>query len=178
MVVPIYVKFSEEKPFDVTVRQWREITRTAHRQIGLDWFKKSFARHFEPGAHERYHYSPRSAKYAAYKYKLFHLAGFAKIQGQIFPLSGQGQDLVLTGRFRDLLRATFDVRGFPTRTTIKAETPKYAPMHPRKLPDKVDEAFRLSPAELRENARRLGEYVREGIAAAPRKQTTVIGHAA
>jgi len=174
MVVPIWIKITETQPIDITIRAWRTITRGSHKRIGDEWFQEKFEKHFEPNAWSRYGYSPRTAKYLAYKRHLFRYGAKSKVNGLVLQLQGEGQDLVLTGTLSRLLAVTFEARGYPTRVTLKATTTVYAPMRARKTPDMIDEIFRLTPAELTDYTRRLGRYVAAGIRDVRGRRVTTI----
>jgi hypothetical protein len=173
MVVPYYIKMTEEKPQSVAIRAWREVVRSSHRDIGLDWFHEKFSGHFEPGADARYHYKKRSQRYLDYKAKLFRDVGTVKVNRLRLQLQGSGQDLVLTGTLSHLLAATFDARGYPSRVTLTAEATVYAPQHQKKPgPDLIDESFRVSPSELRDYKKRLGQYIHSRLTAVGGKRVT------
>lgn len=152
MGFPIRVMMFEERPPEATVRQWRDLLKASHADMGQHWHQKMLPRHFEPGARERYGYKPRTRKYAIRKNRDY-TRGKATAASNV--------DLVYTGFLRRSLSTVATIRAFPTRVTIQMTGPRYVTMrvHNSNQPDKAAEVTAVT----RDEADELSALLAEGV---------------
>ena len=117
MTYAISVMTTEELPIDIVVRARRKILRKANEEIGWMWWRKYLRMHFRRGAAQRYGYKPRSA---GYRRKKRHAARTGRI-----PRKAESNDLVYSGETERAATSNADVRGFPSRASVKMTTPSY-----------------------------------------------------
>lgn len=116
MIPPILIKIRMERPPEVAVRRWNEITRAGHEEEGRHWHQKMLPEHFKPYAKFKYRHRRRTRKYLDRKLKLAQ-AGKVLEGGQI--------DNVAKGAMRRAIQSTGVVRAFPSRVSIKMIGPRY-----------------------------------------------------
>lgn len=143
MPLPIYIEFDHRDYPKVRVRQLKEITREAHRSMGLLWATEMLPQHFTERAHFLYGYKPRTQKYLRRKVRL---ASVGRIE------DGGRSPLVYSGTLRkSALRSRYLIRAYPTRVTIPVIGPSYFTFRPRRAnaPNMGAEVTRVAPSEVR-----------------------------
>ncbi len=149
--------------FDPDPGKYSRIVRRArvdaHREGGLHWTREHLPRHFREGAAGRYGYRRRSRRYQR-----------AKRKRGLPPL-------VLSGTLEAMATGAPNVRGYPTRTTIRLETPHYVPQRPRRpnQPWIAREIFQVTPAEQRDIERIMLRTAEHQIERSGEKRTVTIG---
>jgi len=153
---PITIKIRTEQPPDVTVRGWRDITKTAHRDQADHWRKRMLPTHFQSGAASKYGYRPRKASTIARK-RRDAARGLAVAGGRLI--------LVWSGNFRASSKHA-TVRAYPTRGRVDFNAPAYAPIRQRtnRQPPIADEATRVNQSEAKALTDLLESGVVRGIA--------------
>lgn len=161
------IKLTETRPPDVSIRNWRRVTKAAHEAEGRLFVERFLPQHFRSGAASKYGYRPRRPRTIERKQALAKL-GKVEGRGQI--------PLVWSGLFKASMLSHRLLRGYPTRVRIDFNAPRYAPARQRtsKQPHMSDEALRVTPAERQELGEVLGRGVSEGLAAVKTKRVTVI----
>ncbi|MGE0605549.1 MAG: hypothetical protein AB7O62_00380 [Pirellulales bacterium] len=151
MPLTVLIKLKEKRPLDITVREWPQILRESHEEVGRFWHEKILPRHFGPGAERVYHYRRRTKKYRDYKAE-----------------SGHGTvDLVWSGTLQTSLTEHATVKGFPSRVRVEMNGPKYIPKRPRtnKQPPLYEEVTRVTKTERKELAAILKQAILRRITA-------------
>lgn len=160
IAIPILTRIHVDRPPDVALRVWsREIMPKAHADQGEYWVREFLPLHFQRGNADRYGFQARSARYRVMKSKLA-ARGRAKEGGQV--------DLVLTGATRDAITRIVSIRGFPTRTTIAMQGPRYVTFRPFRpggstQPDKPAEITAVTNDEQHTLAQVLGDSAVERL---------------
>lgn len=153
MPLPIYIEFNHGDYPKIRIRQLKEMTREAHRSMGLLWAYEMLPQHFTERGRLLYGYKPRTAKYMKRKIRL---AAVGKAE------DGGRSPLVLTGALRrSALRSRYLVRAYPTRVTIPVIGPSYFTSRPRRTnaPNMGAEVVRVAPSEIK----KLTEAARRGF---------------
>ena len=145
-MIPLVVKFRDQRPESVTVRDWNKYGRIAHELAGKHGQEVLLPRHFTPEAKGRYAHQQRTRKYLIRKIKL---ASIGKAQG------GGVVDNLFTGLMQKLLQSTAGLDVYPSRVTIKMVGPRYLTFRPNRSkgsthPDKAREIKTDTPDEARE----------------------------
>lgn len=163
----VLIKLTETRPPDVSIRNWRKITKAAHEAEGRHFVERFLPGHFRSGAASKYGYRPRKPRTVQRKQALAKL-GKVEGRGQI--------PLLWSGLFRSAMLGHRLLRGYPTRVRIDFNAPRYAPARQRtsKQPHLSDEALRVTPGERQELGDLLGRRVFAGLAAVKTKRVTVI----
>lgn len=121
-MIPIFVRtkytgLMAEVAKGTSVRAWRRITKAAHELAGKLWHALMLPKHFKRMARSRYGYQPRKERYKARKAR----------QQRHGLIEGFGdQDLVYTGKLRDMALRMATVKGYPTRAKVILDLPSYA----------------------------------------------------
>lgn len=123
--LPIRVLVQLDRPPEVTIRAWRDITRSSHAEMAERWYTEFMPLHFRQDAAAKYGYQPRSAKYLKRKQQRGS-AGIARTGIE----AGGRLPLVYTGLLRRSARAFVQIRGFPTRGVVTMALPAYATIKP------------------------------------------------
>jgi hypothetical protein len=170
-MIPIYTKITFSPPASKYGRKLPEITREAHRQVLLAWWKKYCHRHFTLRASNRYGYKPRSEKYRWRKGRLIQAGASEALNSK--------HDLVLTGLTRAKSMGSYPwIKAFPTRAKLTMFTPSYITMKPnltkRNAPYLSDEILRIIPEEKAELDRILQRVIEQGLRAIKDKRTVII----
>lgn len=146
MPFPIAIKFIDERPAGLSVRDWREVTKGANADVGR-LYQTFLPGHFRSGAARKYGYAPRSLKYIR---AITGRKARAKAKGQA--IAGPETPLVFTGLLRTSVLEFGRVRGFPGRFTFTAPAPVYVPERPKPgnpQPPLASEVTRLTADEIR-----------------------------
>lgn len=142
-----------ERPIDIPIRAWREISRAGMQAVGLYWDQRFKMRHFEAGAESRYGYKPRSAKYLRRKRK-----GMVKRGRSVYPvMDGGASPIVFSGDTRGDIRPPHYPVAMPTRLDVRMPTRgAYIQMRPdprkRDAPNLGEELTRTTTDEVAELA--------------------------
>lgn len=138
----IKTKITEERPADVSKRQWPKMLTVANAKAGTYWHKHFFPKHFVYSAKNKYNHQPRTRGYQIRKQRM----AAKGVRGVLAP---GNVDNVFTGRMKTDLMASMTVRAYPTRASVKMTGPTYALMRPYKSnqPNKGDEMTRVTPDE-------------------------------
>ena len=170
----LYFSIDYERPPDIAKRRWPGISRDAMGEVGALWDSKFKARHFEPGAADRYGYQPRSPAYLAKKRRLAGLSGQARGKFRISP--NVDRALVFSGDLRRAVLMRHLPRAFPTRVTVNMPTPRYAQMKPYKTgrPNLGEELTKVTPDEFVDLENRYRDELEVGIEAARASKTVRI----
>lgn len=108
-------------------RAFDRVAKAAHDDMAHYWHERLLPRHFTQGAAAKYGYQPRTEKYLKRKRRL---AAIGKVKSPV-------RDLVYSGRGQASLRARVNIRVFPTRFSVRMQSPKdrkgkdYILMRPR-----------------------------------------------
>ena len=143
MPLPIYIEFDHRDYPKVRLKQLKEMTREAHRSMGLLWAHEMLPQHFTERARLLYNYKPRTAKYLRRKIRL---AAIGRVE------DGGRSPLVYSGTLRrSSTRSRYLVRAYPTRVTIPVIGPSYFTFRPRRAsaPNMGAEITRVNPTEIR-----------------------------
>lgn len=161
-VAIVLIKFKMEitQPAEATIRAWRTILKNSWYALGDFWRSKYYPKHWLPNADKWYGYKARSKKWIDHKK---YMAKFGRIPDEAIETENY---------FTGQLKADMDamvVRPFPSRCSVYAVTPRYAPQRPRRAdqPDKIGELFRLRDDENRRLANLWLKKTNEQIAALP-----------
>jgi len=163
-MMPIRITVTMDRPHDISARAWnRDIMPKAWEAMGEHWVKTMLPLHFQTIAARRYGYAKRSEKYTRNKLRRGH--GDAP--------------LVYTGRLRELVKHTAQVKGYPSRCTVKFALPAYAPARRNtftgrdrkgkqrvasRQPDKVKEITTILDYERKELIQVLDAAIQAGLA--------------
>jgi hypothetical protein len=155
-MLPIYISIREERPPEVSVRRWRAELAESQHQVGEEWHRNTFPKHFSHSAPATYDYQKRSPLYLIKKRKLA-LQGKAVDGGQI--------DNVLTGLTRELMSDLVSVQATPQRVTVHMQAPSYVTLKPNVFrgstqPDKYAELTRVTEPEQERAASILAKAVK------------------
>lgn len=167
MNLPVVSVVKIERPADVAVREWRRISREAHRAAGEHWHQRMLPLHFRRGAAATYGYQPRSDKYLANKDRW---ARRGKLVNGKRVTGGRQDDLVLTGRLAQKVKEWATLMAYPGRVTVRMIGPVYATFRPNRpngssQPDKPKEITRVIPVEAELLANLVSQKIQEGILA-------------
>jgi len=153
VVVPITVTMMEDRPPEISIREWRRVMRKSNREMGERWVKKYMPKHWVKSAHSKYHNQERRADYRRKKRKLGYTVKRAGVRkhGEV--------DNVFQGDSEKAIKRYHTVRGFPRRATIRFIAPNYFMMKPFKSnqPAKGMEIMKVNLDEARELAEWLAQ---------------------
>ncbi len=167
-IIPLKIKLEEQKPLDLSIRQWRTVTKSTFAAVGEWWHSTIMPRHFEPGAESRYFYKRRSRVYLRRKARL-------AAAGQVE--EGGKAALVFRGDARRALTQFATISAYPTRFTVRMIGPKYFTMTRRdpRLPNLAAETTRLARDEFHEMSGMVRSGLAERVAALRVNRTTQLG---
>lgn len=139
-MIPLRIRTIIPQPFYATVRRWRAITKAATYSVGLKWHDDYLPLHWQPFSKNKYGHKRRSGKWLTRKRK-------AVAAGKV-PAEAAEIDNIFSGYLKDQLDH-FAIRAYPTRVTLKATAPQYAPQRPRdsSQPHKIGEIFKVLASE-------------------------------
>lgn len=159
----VYIKTESPTP-DGVVSQRAEVRarKESFEALGDKWVDEFLPRHFQPGNKERYGFTPRDAQYLERKRKMARRAKAGPAEDGIhLPKSRQRRavqyegevDLVLHGDLADDVTSNYEVKGFPSRTTIRLGSGRlpYLVQRPRRsrTVNMAKDIFTVTPEELR-----------------------------
>ena len=151
--VPIFVKLTEDLPFDETARNMTKWKRAAFKAMGDFWHKKLLPKHFTQRAKTTYGHRKRTTKYTDQKWAHAQSGRKWKRTGETVKQGGR-VDNVLTGTLRARLEspAFTTIKAYPSRVTIMMLSVVYAPQKQRspKQPPIIKEIFTNTAAELQQ----------------------------
>lgn len=158
------VTMTHSQPPDVSIRNWRKISKDAHLVQAQHWHKYYLNRHFLAGAKFRYGYRLRSRKYLSRK---------GRVQAAMGNPGTAQTDLLFTGATQRAAQfATF--RAFPSRGVVSMQLPAYISINSKgSRPPLGSELTRVAPDELDVLNRILDREVQKGLDKAPRKPTRI-----
>lgn len=149
MTFPIVIKVIENKPPDLTVREWRSIRRNTYEAIGRYWYANILPDHFKLNAASIYGYRKRRDDYEEKKQQA--LTTGQKISGKDVSPLAVTMSLTLSGLLYKAMTARgFIVRAFPSRFTVKMPGLPYTPARQRtaKQPHLQGELTKLLKREI------------------------------
>lgn len=150
------ISMTVKKPAALSERKFREVARSGFQELAEKWHRDFLGRHFEPTAARRYGYRRRSVKYVARKttpgrdYRRKNIYGSQHVPN------------VLTGRLRDALTRSVQIRAFPSRATVRLTGTEYIGRRfppDMNQPDKDSEIKATTREERRELARTFRDHV-------------------
>jgi hypothetical protein len=130
-VIPIFVQTVNEEHPELSRRQLTTVLRAMHQVMGDEWAQNLLPEHFRPSAFRAFGYQPRTVKYNAVKMRMFRYGLTDKRSGRKV-IAGPDTPLVYTGRLREEVLASANVRAFPTRVRITMSGPVYFTLRPYK----------------------------------------------
>ena len=169
MAVGLHVTVRYEGPIEGKIRDFYPVLTRALRSEAERWFKETLPGHFNLGAAKKYDYTPRDFKYGRQK-------TLAKERGWVrdpelkmrVPLGDpQLPALVWTGRTRDMVTSQSVYLTYQKKVTLKMRAPHYIfkLQNMQWRPKAVDEITAMTPAEQADQAERIGQAIREHLAA-------------
>ncbi|MEP3477999.1 MAG: hypothetical protein ABJZ55_02015 [Fuerstiella sp.] len=130
MPFPIVIKVLETKPPDVTVRNWRSITKGTYRAIGRHWYANMLPNHFKANAANVYGYRQRSKDYLEQKRKAA-AAGRSLGRKRVSAFAAT-MSLTVSGTLHRAMTASgVVIKAYPTRFTVKMPGLPYTPSRQR-----------------------------------------------
>lgn len=172
MPAKLFHKFT--KPEDVKQSDWNRWIREGYTAAGLLWVQHYALKHFEPGAVQRYQYSPRKDKYRRKR------AAIARARGE------QPADWVFSGVARGIARmraanpfmARVNARATSNKQFVQVPIPIGHAIRPGRT-DLSSELGRLTNDEMIAMTRVVREHLAERLRQhSVRKITVTIGAAA
>ena len=152
--MPFYMTTRDDLKKTMSDRAWREANKVAYYHVGMMFEQEIKPTKFSASAAATYDYQPRKPKYLARK-----RGGYVRsLAGGKYPIpEGGTRDLVYSGRLRAAVLKPHFPRVFPTRVTIRYNTPRspqghdYANMRPFKSghPNIGEELTRVTPEQFR-----------------------------
>lgn len=128
MSVLKYIKIVQDKPADVTVREWRRIRHGTMKTMGEHWHARMLPMHFAPNAGNVYRYQRRSKVHEARKRR----GAQSGRDGQRFIDQRAATDsLTFTGRLRRNVAQIAYIRTFEQRFKLVMPGTPYTPARPR-----------------------------------------------
>lgn len=147
-----HVRILETKPFDVTVRKWREIRHSTMRLMGLHWHQHILPLHFAPNAKFVYHYKRRSG---AYEERKERAARRGRSGTRVVDRRALTDALTFSGTLRRNVTQVATIRSFEQRFKLVMPGTPYTPDRPRQpnQPPIAQEVTKLLEREKKELAR-------------------------
>lgn len=124
-----HVRILETRPFDVTVRRWREIRHGAMRVMGLHWHQQMLPERFKPNAREVYHFKRRSR---AHQQRKESAAKSGRDGFRIVDRRAGTDFLTFTGTLRTNVMQIATIRTFESRFKLVMPGTPYTPDRPRR----------------------------------------------
>jgi hypothetical protein len=151
-MIPIKIKLTDERPPYIGARKFSDFCKEAFEEAGAYWHDELLPLRFTTNNPGLRFVEPRSKQWLRRK------AGFAR--AGLIPAENVPVPNLFSGTLRDSLKEGL-VRAYPTRVRIIMQAPVYAPMRPRRRPDKIKELFTLTYNEIRDISSRLNRKVGE-----------------
>lgn len=170
-MIRIRSKIIETRPPEVSIRNWRRITRDAHAEMGALWHREMLPKHFQQNARAIYKHKVRSKKWTSRKRAL---ARRGRLGNGRAVQKGGLVDNVFTGLLEDSLKSSATIRAFPSRVTIRMNGPRYISMRPfhSNQPDKAAEITTTTKAEAIQLAKVLNQSTTNALKALRAPKTT------
>lgn len=140
----IYASVGESK------RATNRVFKAIHQELAEYWHSNILKRHWARGASQRYGYQERTSAYRKRKRNLFQRGVIAR----------PATDLLLTGRMKENLEQSANIRAYPTRFSVRMYAPAddegydYVAMRPVRagMPNLGEEVTTVSDDEHRKLA--------------------------
>ena len=124
-----HIRMLETRPFDVTVRRWREIRHGSMRVMGLHWHQHMLPERFKPNAQNVYHFQRRTMAYTKQKQQAAQRGYFGR---RVVDRRAGIDFLTFTGTLRTNVTQIATIRTFESRFKLVMPGTPYTPDRPRR----------------------------------------------